>query len=503
MVNLLQGLVGKGVITREQAQAMVETAQKKAAEDAAAVAAQEKSEEGAVRVPYVPQIVKDQIRKEVAEELVPQVTKEVVEQAKSEQWGVAAALPDWIRRVRWSGDVRFRGEGDYFAKDNLENSYIDFMAVNAAGGIGRAGLDAFTNVSQDRARLRSRVRLGMEAELGWGWSLGSRLVTGNLPDPVSTNQNLGNYGARYETGFDLAYVDWIGNSATGRHVLNVSAGRIQNPWMGTDLIWDQDLTFEGVAANYRLGLMRDDPYAHFAYLTVGAFPIQEVELTTKDKWLYGAQLGLEWKFQGGSRFRMGAAYYQYDNIAGTRNALDSNLLDYTAPQFVQQGNTLFDIRNDNDTSTQLYALAADYHLANATIGIDWKVSDYYRISLTGDYVKNVGYDEQKIRARTGFLIPARDTGYQGELAFGSTTMARTGAWRAYVGYRYLEADAVLDAFTDSDFHGGGTDAKGYILGGDVWFTPRVFFRARYLSGNEIDGAPLGVDILQLDLNATF
>ncbi len=105
--------------------------------------------------------------------------------------------------MRWSGDVRVRGEGDYFAKDNLENSYLDFLAVNAAGGISRAGLDAFTNVSQDRSRLRSRVRLGMEAELGWGWSLGSRLVTGNLPDPVSTNQNLGNYGARYQTGFDL------------------------------------------------------------------------------------------------------------------------------------------------------------------------------------------------------------------------------------------------------------------------------------------------------------
>ncbi len=200
---------------------------------------------------------------------------------------------------------------------------------------------------------------------------------------------------------------------------------------------------------------------------------------------------------------MGVAYYQYDNIAGQRNALDSNLLDFTAPQFVQQGNTLFDIRNDTDQSTQLYALAADYHLADATIGFDWKISDLYRVSFTGDYVKNVGYDEQKIQTRTGFLIPGRDTGYQAELAFGSNVMQRSGAWRAYVGYRYVEADAVLDAFTDSDFHGGGTDAKGYIVGGDLFFSPRVFARVRYLSANEIDGAPLGVDIVQLDLNASF
>ena len=31
---------------------------------------------------------------------------------------------------------------------------------------------------------------------------------------------------------------------------------------------------------------------------------------------------------------------------------------------------------------------------------------------------------------------------------------------------YAAADAVLDAFTDSDFHLGGTDAKGYYLGGN-------------------------------------
>jgi hypothetical protein len=71
------------------------------------------------------------------------------------------------------------------------------------------------------------------------------------------------------------------------------------------------------------------------------------------------------------------------------------------------------------------------------------------------------------------------------------------------GYRYVERDAVLDAFTDSDFHLGGTDAKGYYIGADYAFTPRVFARLRYLSANEIDGAPLGIDVVQLDLNAAF
>jgi len=509
VVNLLQGLVEKGVLTKEQAQSMVQAAQEKATADAAATAqaaqAQDKAdaEAGAIRVPYVPEIVKDEIRKQVAAELAPQVTKEVIEQAQSEEWGVPGALPDWIKRVRWSGDVRLRGQGDLFSPDNAENAYVDFLAVNSRGGIGRAGIAALLNTTEDRQRLRARLRLGLEAQLGWGWSLATRLSTGNLSDPVSTNQTLGNTGVRYQTGVDLAYLKWYGNSATGRHALNAWGGRMPNPWLGSDLVWDTDLSFEGIAANYRFGLTRDNPYGRFAFLTLGGFPIQEVELSNKDKWLFGGQLGFEWKFEGGSRVRFGAGYYDYENIVGQRNAPDSGLLDFTAPQFLQRGNTLFDIRNDVDTATNLFALAADYKLANATLNFDYKVSPLYRIALVADYVRNIGFDAAETSARIGLPAPERTNGYLGELNFGANDMARRHAWRAFVGYRYVEADAVLDAFSDSDFHLGGTDAKGYYLGADFSFTPRVLARLRYLSANEIDGPPLGIDVLQFDLNAQF
>ncbi len=82
-------------------------------------------------------------------------------------------------------------------------------------------------------------------------------------------------------------------------------------------------------------------------------------------------------------------------------------------------------------------------------------------------------------------------------------MAQPGAWRVGFGYRYLEADSTLDAFADSDFHLGGTNAKGYVINGEVSLTERVFARLRYLSANEIDGNRVGIDVLQLDLNAQF
>ena len=499
VINLLQGLVEKGVLTREQAQLMVESAQKKAAADADA---QAKAEEGAVRVPYIPQVVRDEISKQVASEVGPQVTKNVIDTAQSEGWGVPAALPDWVRRMRWNGDVRVRAQGEFFADDNIANSYINFQTVNEKGGIGRAGSSAFANTTEDRQRARYRLRVGFDTNLGGGFSLTGRLATGALKDPISPNQTLGTTNTRSVIGVDLAYIEWAGNSATGRHSLQVDAGRIRNPYLSSDLVWDPDLAFEGIASTYRLGLMRDDPYAHFAYATLGAFTVQENEIN-KDKWLFGGQMGLDWKFSGGSRLRVGGALYEFQNISGVRNAFESDLKDYSAPQWLTRGNTLFDIRNDNDINTNLFALAADYRLVNLTSNFDWRVAPGYRVTAAADVVKNIGYDVAKMQARTGFSVDARTLGYQGEIGFGTSSMNTAGAWRAYVGYRYLQRDAVLDGFTDSDFRLGGTDVQGYFIGADYSINPRVQARLRYLSGNEIDGPPLAIDTVQLDLNASF
>lgn len=517
VVNLLQGLVDQGVLTREQATAMVDSAQRKAAEDAAAAAAVEQAEAGAVRVPYVPQIVRDQIRKEVVEELTGEVAKEVVEQAKAEQWGVPAALPGWITRMRWSGDIRVRSEADIFADDNLPNRYLEFLTVNERGGVGRAGVDAFANVTEDRQRLRARLRLGLDVDVGGGWTAGARLTTGDIDNPVSANQSLGIFGTRLDTNLDLLYTKWTGRSDDARHFLTVSGGRMPNPWFATELVWDNDLTFDGLAGQYRLGLGSRDRASRFVFATLGGFSIEEVELSSKDKWLLGAQLGVDWKFDRGHRLRAAAALYEYRNIVGVRNVLNDETFDFTAPRFLQRGNTLFDIRNDADVETNLYALASDFRIVNATLAYQHAIGEKYRVAANLDYARNVGFDEAEVQARIGTTEPIEEgtEGYLAEVSFGHSSMAAAGAWRAFVGYRYLEGDAVLDAFTDSNFRLGGTGVEGFIVGGDYAFTPRVFARLRYLSGNEIRrdvvtdrgvevlSSPFGVDVIQLDLNTSF
>lgn len=508
VINLLQGLVDRGVITREQAEQMVRDAQSKAKAEAAAVAAQAKAEEGAVRVPYVPQIVKDEIRKQVAADLGAEVTKDVVETAQNDGWGVAAAMPDWVRRMNWTGDFRVRAQNDMFASDNIPPgtplSYLDFQRINETGGIGAAGNGAYANTTTDRERLRMRMRFGFDTTLGYGWKMGARIASGSLRDPISTNQTLGSYGFRFQPGIDLAWLEWQGASRSGRQTLQVTGGRMRSPWFApSELVFDQDLNFDGVAANWRFGLNRRDPSASTLYATAGLFPLQEVELADSDKWLLGAQAGFNLRPTESTRLNVGAAYYEFRNIAGRRNAFLSSLLDYTAPQFLRQGNTLFDIRNDSDPNTQLYALASDFQLVNASLSFEWRPSADHRLTLTADLVRNLGFDPQQVLARTGFAVRGRNDGLLAEVGFGSTTMARTHAWRAAFGYRYLQADAVLDAFTDSDFRLGGTDVKGYTFSFDYALSPKVVSRLRYISGSEIDGPPLGIDVVQLDLLASF
>ena len=504
--NLLRALVDKGVMTREQAETLVTNAQTQAKGDAATELANRNAQDaldaGAVRVPYVPQIVKDEIKKEVLSDLTPQVTNQVVSEALSND-SLARSLPDWVRRMRWSGDLRLRGQSDTFASDNFANSYIDVLAINDKGGFTRAGVSGFANTTEDRQRLRVRARLGFDVELGYGWTAGARMTTGNnLRDAVSTNQTLGSYGGRYTVGFDQAWVRWTGTNRTNRQALAVTGGRMGNPWLSSDLVWDQDLMFEGVAANYRYSFSRDDAFARNWFLTAGGFPLQEIELSNQDKWLFGGQTGLDWKTLGGSRFRFGAAYYDFVHVSGVRNAFNSTLLDYTAPVFAQRGNTLFDIHNDGG-ATNLLALAGEYQIVDVTANLDFPIGTAHRLSFNADVVQNIGYDREDVFERSGIDAEERTRGYQGEIAFGSTRFNERHAWRASLAYRYLERDAVLDAFTDSDFRLGGTDVKGFILGLDFAFSPRAYTRLRYLSGNEIDGAPFGVDVLQLDMNATF
>ncbi len=499
VINLLQALVDQGVITREKAEQMVKSAQDKAAASAAAVA---KSDEGAVRVPYVPQIVKDEIAKQVASQVKPAVVADVVNEAKTEKWGVPGALADWLTRTRISGSVTLREEDIFFAKDDVQNVYLNFYGINNAGGIVKAGQNAFENVSVDRARFRGRARFAVDSDITDSITAGMRIATGNTSDLVSETQTLDGT-APYQFGLDELYIRLDERNAQKFPWLSIVGGRFLNPWAApTDLVFHKDLTFEGVALTGRFGFGDGSADQSHVFFTAGAHPLQEVALSAQDKWLVGAQLGTNLRWGEGQRLRFSGAFYDYLNVTGRLNPPDSTIYNYTAPLYLRQGNTVYDISNSSDPSVNLFALAAKYRLVNVNATYELPVGRY-TFGVTADAVRNLGYRTAEVSANVGAYVAPRTKGYQAEFSFGHPTVLAAGAWRGVIGYRYVQRDAVIDAYTDSDFHFGGTDATGYYIVADYGLANRVWMRMRYLSSNAIDGATLGIDTLQLDLNTRF
>lgn len=541
VLNLVDALVKQGVLNQQQAQALVKKAESDAATQAQvatapAAAAAPRSTQVAeaevppasskvVRVPYVPEFVKQQIRDQLRGEVRRDVMDDMAQKAKAENWGTPDILPPWVKKFKLYGDVRVRDQYDHYGKDNADqlsagNLYLDILKVNAAGGIAAAGTGAFLNTSRDTNRWNGRLRLGISALINDDWKVDTRITTGNQQNPVSTNQTLGSYGQRFSVQLDTASLQYTRKNERGQPWLAATFGRMQNPFfVPTDLVWDDDLGFDGAAVKLSRpfsiggeGLDAiEDTNAAISF-TAGVFPIQQVSFSSADKWLAGGQLGLAFDFENQNKLQFGAAYYDYIHIQGRRNALGSTLTNSTAPTYLQKGNLLFNIANDPNlnggANDQIFALASDYRLVDLSVSLDLAYLAPYHVVLNGDLVKNLGFDEDGIRARTGgttYLYPIenRTLGWQFEVVTGWPKIAKLGDWQIFGGYRYLQRDAVLDAFTDQDFHLGGTDAKGYKLGFNYGLGDNVWIRTRWLSSNEIDGPPLAIDNLWVDLNARF
>ncbi|MBX9965671.1 MAG: putative porin [Burkholderiales bacterium] len=516
-VNLIRALVQEGVLTKERAEAMLPESDRGALADVIprpkAVPpppAPETTAEGpppdvedpsstssrrrrgqTVRVPYVPETVKSEIKE--------QVKQEVLAQAKAERWAEPGALPEWIDRIVWEGDLRLRYQGEYYQQGNV--SPFDYNAFTGSN---------IQNTQQDVDLWRIRARLGMLAKITETLGAGFRLSTGNLNNPVSTNTTLGGSFSSQQIVLDRAYLKWDPSERW-----SVMAGRTPNPWFWpTDLVWDEDLNFEGIAGTFK---PRFSPTTT-GFVTLGAFPLQQFSPTTttpnpQDKWLFGAQGGVDWKPDATMRAKGAVALFDYLNTWGRPNTiLQPTANNWTLPGFTQKGNTLFDI-NFGTGNPAAFALAPKYRILNIGGEVELGRFDPVFFKLAADFAKNIGFDRGEILARTGVDIEPRTTGYQARLTIGADAIRKLHDWQVFVGYRYLERDAVLDAFTDSDFYLGGTDTKGYFIGGFYGLDRNVFLRLRYLSGNEITGPaigngtsarlPLAIDVFQADFNVRF
>ncbi|MEG2912831.1 MAG: putative porin [Pseudomonas sp.] len=531
-INLIRLLVEQGILKQDKADALIAQAQNEAAQArqaaaSTAVAAGPVAASGDVRVQYVPAAVRDQIR--------DQVKAEVMATAKQENWAAPNTFPEWASRISFDGDIRLRDESRYYSGNN-SNEIVDFAKLNNNGPYdvnpnSSTSLPPLLNTREDREnQFRIRARLGMKAVISPEWTAGIRIGTGSDNNPVSTTQNLGGGFAKKDIWLDQGYLNWKPTEE-----LTLTGGRFANPFMSTDMLYSNDLNFDGVAAIFDHKLNHD--WGVFG--TVGAFPVDYTNDTSSsngfdkeesdNKWLYGAQLGAKWAINSNNRLKGALAYYRFDDIQGQRSSpcepwagapgCDS---DGSRAAFMQKGNSVFllrDITPDpaNPTTTaqpQFVGLASEFNLLDLNLVWDADLPADFKLRSQGNYIHNLSYDEGDMRKRSaGQIVNNLDS--NGEIESGANAwmvqftlgneldLKKQGDWNLFAGYKYIQPDALPDGFNDSSFHLGGTNAKGYFLGGNYGLAKNVSATGRWMSTEAVYGAPFDIDVLQLEINTRF
>lgn len=321
-----------------------------------------------------------------------------------------------------------------------------------------------TEGADARHRHRLRARLGVHGNVNDYTKIGIKLATGS-DDPVSTNQTLGNGFSTKEIMLDMAYLEFSPEWEPG---LTITAGKFKNLFYkpgSSELLWDSDMNPEGALANYTVN------YKDYDFTLIGAGLWVEERSSDKDSWMAAGQAIFRYHIdEKGTNIAFGGGMFNYINTIGFEPFFDS-----AEPM----GNTV-----DTDG---LYL--NDYELLELFVEGNHKF-DNIPVTAMFDYVTNTAADS----LNTGWL-----------LGIHINKAKEPGSWAFRYIYRNLEKDAVLGTFTDSDFRGGGTDARGHEIGGSYQLAKNSTLNLTYFInqiGLELDDK---VDFrrLQADLQLKF
>ncbi len=339
-------------------------------------------------------------------------------------------MPDWVSGYKLGGDLRGRFEGFY--GDNAK-----FV---------------------DRNRLRYRLRAGLVVSMFDNVEAGFRLSSSdaaggganNEGDPISGNTTFQNNGSKKLIFIDQAYGRWTpftGPGLTGGFTI----GKMENPFVLSDLIMDPDYTPEGLAAQFAYQLNN----VHSLKLNVAGFVLDEISAKEKDPWLLGIQA--RWDATWNAKFStsLGAAHLPM---------LSRSSLTTAAVPNIQRGNA-------RDASGVLA-----YHFnpfivdGSATYNLDHAplYDGPFPVKVAAEYVNNPG-------------APCGKDNYAWSAGVQLGKSGKKNTWEVSYTYKWLGANAAWEELVDSDFgayyaganapansgfnagYGSGTNVKGHVF----------------------------------------
>ncbi len=316
--------------------------------------------------------------------------------------------------------------------------------------------------NQDRQRIRARI--GVYSEINPQVDAGIRVATGSSADARSTNQSLDGAFSKKSIWLDQAYLDWHPTAIKDLHLIG---GKMSQPWVSMgDVIWDGDINPEGVAATYKLPLGGAELFGSTGYYVLTDNIDGEGRQFEHDLRMYTGQAGARFALGDNVKMTLGGSVYSYDNDNATNAA------------------AVLAVNGNASTEFTLYEGFGQLDIT----GLPLPLSVYGQYVVNGD-------------AEATALVGKQDTAW---LAGVKTKFAGFGL---DYNYRDVQRNAVVGAFTDSDFANGFTGSRGHKVKLGYEIDKNFAVGATYfLAESDVASrtrTDADVNTLQLDLEAKF
>ena len=343
--------------------------------------------------------------------------------------------------------------------------------------------------SQVRNRERFRLRLNADARLNDDISGGFTLASGDINDPISTNQTTNQFYTRKAIALDKAFINYNPHYFKP---ITLTGGKFAAPWYSTELTWDKDLNPEGVAQTLAFDL--ESPVLKRIALVGFELPFSEVAGTSLanksivQSAVYGGQLQTAWQLAGWLSLSAYSGFYNYHDADPIAFAVaKANFKNPTTPfagalplnatgiqnSILTTMATGIVTVNGQPISTGVKTImnaqfASKFGLFDSIARFDIKTPrERWPIALVGDYVQNIRAcanvrdllpppantnTSTFSQALSAPCVASQRRGYWAEARFGRAQSK--GDWQFAYTRAFIEREAVMSVFNASDIRQG-------------------------------------------------
>ncbi|MEI8342685.1 MAG: putative porin [Verrucomicrobiota bacterium] len=387
----------------------------------------------------------------------------------------------------------------------------------------------------DASRFRYRLRLGLEAKLTDNWFMGLRIETNSGARSTNITMSQTGGGQAFSKSNNGIYVGQLYIKNTPFPWLTLTGGKMQNPLVTTQMLWDTDINPEGFAQQFKYtfgpfngpghtvsdgkggqstvepgepGQFTLDVFANlgeFVYDTAAPQNSFGSTATRNDTFLFAWQAGAKANFNKTTFLQVAPTFYFYSS---TRNA------DFKTP-----ANTYTGMPGGQQTGIN------NLQIFDIPMEFDWVMLDL-PFRVFGDFAYNLQGNERAAAAQTApkANVPAPKSAAENiawQAGFGINKIKKKGDWE-FQGYWQSSGQYSVDPnLIDDDIFDAHLNMQGPVIRAGYALSDAVTFNIAYnygiiLNGNLGTGGAGGTmngatskpaehsyNLIQVDLNLKF